>query len=94
MMIAARSPGLKSASSSARHKRPRHFLEIGVSKPNLLAVAIGFNQAGFIGPAIESRAQGRAQAGILMEIKHSDRCLTTETRRHRENKEVYQNVIS
>src|ERR1700733_11214520 len=51
-------------------QRPCHFLEIGISKPHLLAVAIGFNQASFVGPAIESSAQSRAQAGILMEIKH------------------------
>ena len=55
-------------------ERPRQrqgkILEIEVSEPCLFAVAIGFNQTGFVRPAIQSSAQGRAKRGIFVKIQH------------------------
>ena len=48
----------------------RHFFEIGVSKAGLFLVAVRFDQAGFVRPAVERLAQRRAQAGVLVEIEH------------------------
>src|ERR1700687_2062410 len=52
-------------------KRTRHFLKVRVGKPHFFAVAIGFNQAGFVGPALQRILERCTQAGILAEIKHS-----------------------
>ena len=52
-------------------KRARHFLKVGVGKPNFFAVAIGFNQAGFIGPVLQRILERCTETGILSEIKHS-----------------------
>ena len=70
MMMAARSPALNSASCKRARKRQRHFLEVGISQPGLFLVAIGFDQAGFVRPAVQRVAQRSAQAGILIKIEH------------------------
>ena len=48
----------------------RHLFEIRIGEAGLLPVAIGFDQAGFIGPAVDRVAQGSPQALILAEIEH------------------------
>src|SRR5208282_3686480 len=69
-------------------KRTRHFLKIRIGKPHFFAVAIGFNQAGFVRPALQRILERCTQAGILAEIKHSGCYLTTESRRHEKNKSL------
>ncbi len=70
MMMAARSSGSKSASSRARASGSAIFFEIGVGQPEFFAVALGFDEADFGGEAVESIAQGRAEACVLTEIEH------------------------
>jgi hypothetical protein len=48
----------------------RDLLKLGVGQPRAFAIAIGFDQADFFGPAIERGAQGFAQAGILFQVQH------------------------
>ena len=69
---------------SAR-QRQRHFLEVGIGEAGLLAVAVRFDQAGFVRPAVERIAQRRAQTGVLVEIEHEMLYFTTETLRHGES---------
>src|SRR5713101_9840229 len=79
-------PNLELRVLQSTAKWTRHLLEVGVCKAHLLAVAIRFNQAGFVGPALQRIPQRRAQAGILTEIKHSQ-FVSVETPKQTEKKE-------
>ena len=61
MMMAARSPSPEIRILQGARQRERQFLEIGIGQPRLLAIAIGFDQTGFVGPVIQRVAQGRPQ---------------------------------
>ncbi len=52
-------------------KRARHFPKVRVGKPHFFAITIGFNEAGFVRPALQRILERCTQAGILTEIKHS-----------------------
>ena len=46
-------------------QRERRLLKIGVSEPGAFGVAVRFNQADFVGPAVQSVPQSFAQALIF-----------------------------
>ena len=47
-------------------ERQRDFLELAVGEADILAVAVRFDQADFVGPAIERRAQRFAEAIVFV----------------------------
>ena len=81
-MMAARVPFCESRVLQRASKRKRRFLELAIGEARVFAFAIGFDQADFIGPAIERRAERIAQRIVLAEIQHQG--LATEAQRHRE----------
>ncbi len=54
-------------------KRVRNFLELAVGEADFLAVAVRFDQANLIGPAIEGVAQRFPEAIVFSEIEHQRR---------------------
>ncbi len=46
------------------------FFEVGIGKPRLFPVAIGFDQAGLTAETVQGVAQRRAQTAIFSEIEH------------------------
>ena len=57
MMMAARSPGAKLGVLKSARQRLRKFFEIGISEAGLFLIAVGFDQAGFVRPAVEGVAK-------------------------------------
>ncbi len=53
-------------------QRQSHLFKVGVSEPGFLLVPVGFDQADFVGPALQRVAQSRPQTGVLVKIQHEE----------------------
>ena len=73
MMMAARSPAAKPDSSSAAASGSGRLANLPVGEPAALALAVGFDQADFVGPALDRGAQRGAQRFVLRQIEHGFR---------------------
>src|SRR5262245_52141338 len=62
--------GTESTRLQELYERERRFFEIAVSQPAILSVAIGFDEARFVGPTLETGGQRLAERIIFCQIEH------------------------
>src|SRR6185437_12478935 len=65
--------GRKSRVLQRTGERQRSCFELPVGQAAIFAVAVGFDEANFIGPAFKRGAQGCAQLGIMPEVEQNKR---------------------
>ena len=69
-MMAARVPSCSPAVLQRAREGQSLFFELAIGEAEIFALAIGFDQADFVRPAIEGGAQRFSERIVLAEIQH------------------------
>ena len=72
-MMAARVPSCSPAILQRAREGQRLFFELPIGEAEIFALAVGFDQADFVWPAIQRRTQRFAERIVLAEIQHYSR---------------------